>query len=231
MKKTSTDRAIKRLPVFYVIIIIFALAIAIMLHAWIKSPEHDLLNVTTLVIEIAVGIIISWTVYIFSKKWKEENDASTKKIKEVTDYLNTRLKGKERYASWVMNNKLDLLKMEYNHIVNSLYPKWQNETDLTRKNNFYNSMRSSFDRTFEHLKLVSIPPLELRDIFEDNISGMIQTMFSKVSINSSLYFDIGGTIEESMPSFINHVKECQDIVNNLSKVISPMVSSYVKGKA
>lgn len=200
------------------------------------STGEDILGWVSLVISTGIGIGIAISINTVQQEQNKRLEDQNTKIEKlviavhaVSGYLEKRLKGKERYASWAMKNKLDLLEMEFNHIINSLYPKWINEIDSTRKDNFYNSMRSSYDRCFEQLKLVSLPPLELRDIFEDHIAGMIQTMFSKVGLHSSLYFESGDTVEENMPAFINHVKECQEITKNVMKVISPIASSYVKG--
>lgn len=103
MSKTNTDKAIKCLPVFYLIVILGAIGIAVFTHYEIKTPDRDLFNVTTLVLEISVGLIISWTVYIFSKKWKEENELVLNKQIERTqrrhDYAIKLIQFKISYAS------------------------------------------------------------------------------------------------------------------------------------
>lgn len=149
------------------------------------------------------------------------------KVHTVTEYLDKRIKGKERYTAFVLNSKLDLVIRELTHQL-GLHEKWQKETDPTRKNNFFNSLKNSYDRCFQWINL-GITPLELRDIFEDHLAGMIQTITTKLSIHSSVYF-LGDSSadEEIMLAFIVHIEECKGLCENLKKEISPMVSNQVQ---
>lgn len=198
------------------------------------SNEKDISGWVSLIVGSGIGIGISFTLYFMQQNQTAQIETQNKEIEKivkevhtVSDYLEKRLKGKERYTAFILDNRLELIIGELNHQL-SLYEKWKIESDLTKKENFGKSITRSYDRCFQFIN-TGLSPIELRDIFEDHLSGMIQTAQNKLSISSDIYFDFGLIDETTLSSFIEHIKDCKVVCENLKKFIAPLASKTVKG--
>jgi len=84
-KGVNPEKAIKLLPFFYIAFaIIFGLS-AHLVNITIKLPENDLANATALVIEAGIGIAITWTVYLYSKRMHEENKKQQINLQKIIE--------------------------------------------------------------------------------------------------------------------------------------------------
>jgi len=152
----------------------------------------------------------------------------TTKVHTVTTYLDKRLKGREKYTAFVLNSKLDLVIRELIHQL-GLYEKWKIETNEIKKDNFFNGLKNSYDRCFPWINL-GITPLELRDIFEDDVAEIIQTTTNRLSIHSSVYFLDYSYDDETTSAFIDHIKECRELCEKVKIKLMSIISSVVKEK-
>lgn len=79
----NPERAIKDLRGFYLGVAAFFGALSVFVTMMIKTPERDLFNATALVLEIGFAIAITWTVYLYSKKWNLDNQRQQNQIAEL----------------------------------------------------------------------------------------------------------------------------------------------------
>ncbi|GKS67499.1 hypothetical protein YTPLAS73_10460 [Nitrosarchaeum sp.] len=118
LERTRTDKAIRRLPIMYAFTIVFGIGLALWAYDLIKTPEHDLLNASALVLEGVFAIIISWTVYVYSKKWNYDNRIQQTQISELI----SEIKKLEEKQKEMIEEQHSVVKNEKNRIA-----RWKQE--------------------------------------------------------------------------------------------------------
>lgn len=89
--KIDPDKAIKYLPLVYGGVIFSMIIIPLVFHFLVFpifdsnykiNHSDDVPNYDTLIIETAIGILITWTVYVYSKKQNKENQDQLEEIQQ-----------------------------------------------------------------------------------------------------------------------------------------------------
>lgn len=102
----NPEKAIKLLPFFYLgFAIIFGLT-AHLVNITIKLPENDLSNATALVIEAGIGIAITWTVYLYSKRMHEENKKQQIDLQKIIEEQEQFKKRRRNFSIQVIRSHL-----------------------------------------------------------------------------------------------------------------------------
>lgn len=172
--EVNPDVAIKRLPVFYAGLIVFFTAVAIFVTNNIESPDNDLFNATALVIEVGFGIAITWTVYVYSKKWSKESKIQQKKTEDLV---------------------IDIQKLEENQ------KRFLDELEKTRNSrvNFYGTKLITDFKTvqkyFSNIENLSTEEFEKLDatLYNKNRSAHVITIHvdtQEIEIPNFLFFDV-----------------------------------------
>ena len=126
LEKIRTDRAIKRLPLMYIITVIFGLAFSLLAYDIIKTPEHDLLNASALILEGVFGLIIAWTVYVYSKKWNNDNKIQQKQIAELI----LEIKAIESRQQNIIEEQMDKSKKRNEYVIKQIRYKISFASDI-----------------------------------------------------------------------------------------------------
>lgn len=87
LAKVEPSNAIQKLRIVYVVIILATTGIVIPLSVVITEDSKDLPNIATLIIEVAIGVIITWTVFVYSRKWDKENKIQQEKISNLVENI------------------------------------------------------------------------------------------------------------------------------------------------
>lgn len=80
------NKSIRKLRIIYAVSITIAVGITISL-SFIINTGNDLPNITTLVLEVTIAIIITWTVFVYTKKWDYENKQQQKRISKILENI------------------------------------------------------------------------------------------------------------------------------------------------
>ncbi|MBI3841783.1 MAG: hypothetical protein HY295_01345 [Thaumarchaeota archaeon] len=85
--EVNPDKEKKFLKILYPGVIAICVIIALLVQITVPQ-KNDIFNLTSLVIEISIGLLVTWTVFIYSKKWNKQNEKVTEDIKNLTENLN-----------------------------------------------------------------------------------------------------------------------------------------------
>ena len=231
LEKTRTDRAIKRLPFMYFITIILGIGFAIAVSSWIQIPERDLFNGTTLVLEGVIAIIISWTVYIFSKKWNYDNKIqqkqTTKLISEIKkleqqqqSFLTTE---KERINRWkhewgsLILTELKTVNRMYSILEDWLIDYWKNPTDEQRKN-LPLAAKRNVDIVKYHFKNISKYVPHIEEHFDEPTLGVKLT-----NISTSEQFTVIFEVLDQEHFWESKSTAALETINDKKRIINDMI--------
>lgn len=230
MAETNPDKAIKRLPAFYAFVGILAIAFVFWLSDNGLNVENDLFNASALVLEGAIGLMIAWTVYVYSKKWKVENEKVTDDIKKITEDLNYLSKDIKKIVSeesqirkeivfdlsYHLNSKLDTTIITLKHTL-IMFENWKNKKNGTTEN-WKNAMLNSYKRT-QHFIDFKINLLDLMKIYGVKTSRKYWNLLGDLQITSEIYTDLD---EKNILEFSIFVKESLNKTEELKKIIAPL---------
>jgi len=230
MVETNPDKAIKRLPVFYAFVGLLAVGFVIWLSENILNIKNDLFNASALVLEGAIGLMIAWTVYVYSKKWKVENDKVTEDIKKITEDLNHLTNDIKKIVSeesqirkeiifdlsYHLNSKLDITIRTLKHSL-EMFENWKNKKNGETEN-WKNAMLNSYKRT-HHFIDFKINLLDLMKIYGVKTSRAYWKLLGDLQITSEIYAELD---ERNISEFAVAVEEGLSEAEELKKIIMPL---------
>lgn len=233
MKKVEVDpdKAIKLLPLFYAVVFVSAIIFALAVNEHIKSLGNDLFNATALVAEVGFGLAITWTVFVYSKKWKKQNDKAVKDIENLTKNLQTltkdvqssvaeekRIRDEIRFdVSYHLNKKLDTVIKTLTHSL-QMYDNYLKNKD--GKQEIWKSvMRDSFARAQHYLNM-QINLLDLMKIYGAD-ARKYSNLLTNLQVTPTVYIE-GSDFEAG--EFAGYVKEALKDAKDLKTIIEPLVS-------
>lgn len=227
----NPDRAIKDLRGFYFALSIVFSLLALLVTMMVKTPERDLFNATALVLEVGFAIAITWTVYLYSKKWKVQNDNAMKAIENVAKKLeeltkdiqdavkeDKRIRDEIRYDfSYHLNGKL---KTVITTLTSSLqmYDNYINNKD-GKRDIWKPVVYSSFNRTQHYLNM-QINLLDLMRIFGTGPARQYSNLLTNLQVTSEIY----GKDDYDIAEFVGYVRESLEQANELKTTIAPFLT-------
>ena len=215
---------------FYVGAILIIASIATIVYSIIDNTKHDIYTGSALTVEIGIGIVISWIVFIYSKKWDKENKKVTADIKVLTENLKQITEDVRKTVieesnirkeivfdiSYHLNGHLKTVIMTLEHSL-KMYENCKNSTGEDR-DHWFIMMKESYSRPQNFLDL-RMNLVDLMKIYGVRISRLYWRLIGELQINSSLFRDVGidsvdelaGLIQESL----SLAKELKDLVEPL----------------
>lgn len=231
LDKTRTDKAIKRLPFMYFITIIFGIGSAVLVSGWIRIPERDLFNGTTLVLEGVIAIIISWTVYIFSKKWNHDNKIQQKQItglvseiKKLEQHQQSVLESeKERVNRWKVEwgylilTELESVNRMYGILETWLVDYWKDPSDEQRSN-LPVAAKRNVDILKYHFQNIHKYVPRIEEHFDEPTLGAKLT-----NISTSAQFTIIFEVLDQEHYWESHSQSIFESINDKRRIINDMI--------
>ena len=201
----------------------FAFVCALYVNFIEFTPETDLLNVTTLVLEIAFGGMITWTVYILSKKWKIENEkisekleALTLEVKKIVSEESQIRKEIVKDLSYHLNSKLGIVIKELTHSLN-MYENYKNDKD-GKSEHWKSVVLTSYKRT-QYFIDFHIDLLELMKIYGVSTARQYWNLLVDLQVTSSMYNELD---EITIHEFASFVQDGLDKTKRLKEIIESL---------
>lgn len=223
---------------FYVGAILTISSIATIVYSIIDYVKHDVYTGSALTVEIGMGIVIAWIVFIYSKKWDKENKKVTADIKMLTENLkqitdDVRQTVIEESAirkemvsdmSFYLDRNLNRVILELNESL-QMYDNYKNNKDgrseywMVQTKEWYSRAHHSLD--------FKIGLLDLMKIFGVNISRKYWDLFTDLQITSSIYKDVE---IKNMYEFAGLISNALDKAKELKNIIEPYLHQKSKSQ-
>jgi len=225
VSKSRTDKAIKRLPISWIIVMFFTFIVASIVNfVWI-TPKTDLLNATTLVLEIGFATMITWTVYILSKKWNKENEKITQEVKTITSNLEKLTKEVQKTVneeatirdeirgdvSFILDRKLNMTIRSLEQS-KKMYANLLKESDQNQANIWRNNMKQDYDMAYARLNL-ELGLLELMKIFGASLSRKYWLLLTRLNIHLEMYeYEELSSLNHDVEAYLEDCKKIKEII-------------------
>lgn len=119
-KRIDAEKTIKFLWVFYIGLGLLFGAVAYQ-SAILVNPKSDLLNITSLIIEVGFGIAITITVYLYSKRTDEQSIKQQDKISKLVEKIEKVIEEQAKAKDERKKIALDWIKSALEFILSETY--------------------------------------------------------------------------------------------------------------
>ncbi len=199
-KYIDTEKAIKRLWLFYLVIgIQFGILVFVINDGIANNRISDFPNLSTLFVEIGFGIAITITVYLFSKRMHEENKEQQNKITNMLQRIekieheqqkifdeqhalvkNERERIEHWKASWgeLILTYLDGIKNMYD-ILEDWLTEYQKNPSLQQKENIIGSTKRNGEIVNVYIQNIRRDVPKIENYFDDPTLGFQLLGFSE----------------------------------------------------
>lgn len=229
--EVNPDLARKNLKILYpsaiLVCILFSLGIQTLV-----PQSRDILNLTSIIIEITIGLLVTWTVFIYSKKWNVQNEKVTENIKvlsenlqKITEDVHKRVTEEANIRKEIIKDISFLLHRNLNRVIKELehslelYEFYLQNKD--GKSEYWGvKMKEWYSRGQANLDL-KIGLLDLMKIYGVSIARDYWNLLNDLQVTSNMYKDTG---TETVVEFSEFVQASLNSALELKKIVEPLAA-------